>query len=345
MIIGVTGFYAAGKDTVANYLKEQGFIHISLSDFIREECRKRKKPLTRENLIVMGNELREKYGNGALAHQAVLAFQEFKNHVVTSIRHPEEVNTLRQRKDFILVFVDAPIETRFQRYLGRAKEEDKDTLTLEAFKANEQREMQAEGSGQQLQRCKQMADIILRNDKDLTSLNAKLDKILAKYLEKFKYKRPSWDDYFIEISRTVAKRATCDRGMSGAVIVRDKQILTTGYVGAAAGLPQCDEVGHLFQEVINEKGVKSKHCVRTSHAEQNAIVQAAKIGVSIKGATMYCKMVPCPVCARMIINAGIVRVVAEKHYHGAGLTYDMFEQAGVELEVLRDELETYKGMK
>jgi dCMP deaminase len=345
MIIGITGFYASGKDTVADYLKTQGFIHISLSDFIREECRKRKKPLTRDNLIEMGNELRQKFGNGALAHKAVLSLEEFKNHVITSIRHPEEINTLRQRKDFILVFVDAPIEVRFNRYRARAKGEDKDAMTLDAFRKNEEREMQSDGSGQQLQRCKDMADIILRNEKDMNALNTKLDKILATYLEKFKYKRPSWDEYFIEISRTVAKRATCDRGMSGCVIARDKQILTTGYVGAAAGLPQCDEVGHLFQEVINEKGVKSKHCVRTSHAEQNAIVQAAKIGVSIKGATMYCKMVPCPVCARMIINAGIVRVVAEKHYHGAGLTYDMFEQAGVELEVLKDELETYKGMK
>jgi dCMP deaminase len=345
MIIGVTGFYAAGKDTVADYLKTQGFIHISLSDFIRQEILKRKQKITRERLIETGNELRQKFGNGALAHKAVLAFEQFKNHVVTSIRHPEEVNTLRQRKDFILIFVDAPIEVRFNRYRSRSKADDKDSMTLDAFRQNEEREMHSDGSGQQLQRCKDMADIILRNDKDLTSLNAKLDKILAAYLEKFKYKRPSWDEYFVEISRTVAKRATCDRGMSGAVIAKDKQILTTGYVGAAAGLPQCDEVGHLFQDVINDKGVKSKHCVRTSHAEQNAIVQAAKIGVAIKGATMYCKMVPCPVCARMIINAGIVRVVAEKHYHGAGLTYDMFKLAGVKLDVLKDELEIYKGMK
>jgi len=344
MIIGVTGCYASGKDTVGDYLKGQGFLHISLSDMIRVELRRQKKPITRENLIMMGNKMREDFGNGALAHKAVLAFEEFKNHVVTSIRHPEEINTLRQRKDFVMVFVDAPLEIRYNRTLARAREGEK-TTSLDEFKANEEREMHGDGAGQQLLRCKQMADIILRNDADISALHAKLDKILAIHLEKFKYQRPSWDDYFIDISRTVAKRATCDRGMSGAVIVRDKRILTTGYVGAPAGLPQCDEVGHQFQEVINDQGVKSKHCIRTTHAEQNAIVQAARMGISIEGATIYCKMVPCAVCARMMINAGVKRVVCEKHYHGAQLTYGMFKQAGIKLDVLKDELETYKGMK
>lgn len=345
MIIGVTGLYASGKDTVADYLKGQGFLHISLSDFIRQEILRRKEKITRERLITTGIALRTKFGNGALAHKAVLAFEEFKNHVVTSIRHPEEINTLRQRKDFVLIFVDAPLEVRFSRYQSRAKGEDKDSSTIEAFRANEEKELRGDGPGQQLLRCREMADIILRNDSDLNTLNAKLDRILARYLEEFKYKRPSWDEYFIDISRTVAKRATCDRGMSGAVIVRNKRILTTGYVGAPAGLPQCDEIGHQFQEVINEKGVKSKHCIRTTHAEQNAIVQAARMGIGIEGATVYCKMVPCAVCARMIINAGISRVVCEKHYHGAQLTYGMFKEAGIKLEVLRDEVETYKGMK
>src|SRR3989344_6936165 len=88
--------------------------------------------------------------------------------------------------------------------------------------------------------------------------------------------RPSWDEYFINIANEVSKRATCDRGKSGCVIVKDKHILTTGYVGSPAGLPHCDEVGHLFKTTTHENGKITQHCMRTTHAEQNAICQSAK---------------------------------------------------------------------
>src|SRR3989338_8679899 len=102
--------------------------------------------------------------------------------------------------------------------------------------------------------------------------------------------RPTWDEYFMEIAQAVARRATCDRGRSGCVIVRNKQILVTGYVGAPAGLPHCDEVGHQIKTVTHEDGHVSQHCMRTTHAEQNAIVQAAKLGVAIDKGILYCKM-------------------------------------------------------
>src|SRR3989344_2355826 len=95
-------------------------------------------------------------------------------------------------------------------------------------------------------------------------------------------KRPSWDEYFMQIAEAVGKRATCDRGRSGAIIVKDKHILATGYVGSPKGLPHCDDVGHLIKEVKHENGDITKHCLRTSHAEMNAICQAAKQGVSIE---------------------------------------------------------------
>ena len=104
--------------------------------------------------------------------------------------------------------------------------------------------------------------------------------------------RPSWDEYFMDIARTVAKRATCDRGRSGCVIARDKQILVTGYVGAPKGLPHCDEVGHQMKTVTHEDGHNSQHCMRTAHAEQNAIVQAARLGIGIDGGTLYYKNDP-----------------------------------------------------
>ena len=132
---------------------------------------------------------------------------------------------------------------------------------------------------------------------------------------KTKHVRPSWDDYFMEVANTISKRATCDRGRSGCVIARDSRLLVTGYVGSPTGLSHCDDVGHQMKKLVHEDGAITNHCVRTVHAEQNAICQAAKLGVSITGATLYCRMTPCRVCAMLIINCGITRVVCERRYH------------------------------
>ncbi|EFW37245.1 deoxycytidylate deaminase [Treponema phagedenis] len=155
------------------------------------------------------------------------------------------------------------------------------------------------------------------------------------------YKRPTWDEYFMEVCHAIAKRATCDRGRSGCVIARDNQILVTGYVGSPTGLPHCDEVGHQLKKMQHEDGSITQHCVRTVHAEQNAICQAARRGIAINGATLYCKMTPCRTCAMLIINCGIVRVVAEKRYHDANDTIALFKQAGIKLEHLSDTIEQY----
>jgi dCMP deaminase len=162
-------------------------------------------------------------------------------------------------------------------------------------------------------------------------------------MESPKYIRPSWDEYFMEIARTVAKRATCDRGRSGCVIARNKQILVTGYVGAPTGLPHCDEVGHQMKKMVHEDGSITQHCVRTVHAEQNAITQAAKQGIAIAGSTLYCKMTPCRTCAMLIINCGITRVVCEKKYHAGGDSEMMFKEAGIELIFLIEETEKYEN--
>ena len=156
-----------------------------------------------------------------------------------------------------------------------------------------------------------------------------------------KYQRPGWDEYFLEIMDTVAKRATCDRGRSGCVIVKDNRILATGYVGAPAGVQSCDEVGHEMHTVIHADGTQTQHCIRTAHNEQNAIVHAARTGVALLGGTMYCYMTPCYVCAKMIINSGIVRVVAKKDYHAGERSKEIFKEAGVKYELINDEVEQY----
>ncbi|HNX86416.1 MAG TPA: cytidine/deoxycytidylate deaminase family protein [Bacteroidales bacterium] len=160
-------------------------------------------------------------------------------------------------------------------------------------------------------------------------------------MEKSENKRPSWDEYFMEIAATVSKRATCDRGKSGCVIVRDKQILVTGYVGSPRGLPHCDEVGHLMKKVLHEDDRITQHCMRTVHAEQNAICQAARLGIPLEGATLYCRMTPCRTCAMLIINCGIIRVVCEKKYHDATESEAMFRQAGIGLEYVSQDIQEY----
>jgi dCMP deaminase len=153
--------------------------------------------------------------------------------------------------------------------------------------------------------------------------------------------RPSWDEYFMGLVEEVAKRATCDRGRAGCIIVKEKRIMATGYVGSPPGLPHCDEEGHLLRRVIDEDGTERQHCVRTTHAEQNAICQAARYGIALEGATLYCKMEPCRVCAMLIISVGIRRVVARRRYHAAQDTREMFAAAGVELAVLEEAVEEY----
>jgi dCMP deaminase len=133
--------------------------------------------------------------------------------------------------------------------------------------------------------------------------------------------RPSWDEYFMQIAFTVAQRSTCDRAHVGCVLVRDRRILTTGYNGAPAGLPHCDEIGHLLID---------GHCVRTLHAEQNAIIQGALHGVSIVGATSYVTHQPCLTCAKMLINAGVRRVVYAGNYPDDNSRH-FLEVAGVTL--------------
>lgn len=147
----------------------------------------------------------------------------------------------------------------------------------------------------------------------------------------------------MKLADIVGERGTCDRGRSGAVIVVNKRVLATGYVGSPPGMPHCDDVGHLMRDVIDEQGNKSKHCVRTLHAEENAILQAAEYGIAIKGGTIYCKMTPCYRCAMDIIRVGIKRVVAKKRYHAGELSEQIFKEAGVELMILENEIEEYKN--
>lgn len=182
-------------------------------------------------------------------------------------------------------------------------------------------------------------------DSDFKDAIKKIEKLDTDSSEKIEtekeFKRPTWDEYFLGIAKLVGTRGTCDRGRNGAVIVKNKRILTSGYVGSPMGMPHCDEVGHLMSDVVNPDGSISKHCVRTLHAEQNAIIQAALHGISTEGSTLYVKFEPCFTCAKMLINAGIKRVVCQKKYHAADLTRKFFKEAGLEIVYIEDKVEEY----
>lgn len=158
-----------------------------------------------------------------------------------------------------------------------------------------------------------------------------------------KHIRPSWDEYFLNIMEMVGSRGSCDRGRSGCIITLDNRIIATGYVGSPIGLPHCDEVGHEMHTVTHDDGHTSKHCIRTTHAEQNAICEAARMGIALRGSTLYCKMTPCYTCAKMIINCGITRVVCAQDYHTSKRSKEIFKEAKIQFDLINDEVTEYKN--
>ena len=141
--------------------------------------------------------------------------------------------------------------------------------------------------------------------------------------------RPTWDEYFLEIANVAKKRSTCLRRQVGAVIVRDKRILSTGYNGVPTGITHCADVGCLRDKLKIPSGERHELC-RGSHAEGNAIVNAANFGIGLNGATIYINTQPCIMCTKMIINAGIVRIVYENGYPDE-LSMAMLKESGIEL--------------
>ena len=344
--IGVTGTFCSGKDTFANYLIEKhNFIHLSLSDMLREVLKNKEIPITRENLQKEGTTLRETEGNNALAKRALEAMDDDKNYIISSIRNPLEIKELGQAKNFTLAAIIAPPEMRFERMAARGRKESEPD-TFEQFQASELKEMESDNdSGQQIQKCIDMSQFSIQNDSTIEAFHKLIDETYPKIHEAASHHRPPWDEYFLELAKTVGTRGTCNRGRAGCIIVKNKRIMTTGYVGSPPGMAHCDDVGHWFKQTIHEDGSVTQHCIRTIHAEANAIAQAANSGVNIHSATLYCKMEPCLDCTKLLISAGIKRVVCEMKYHAAQESREMLEEAGILLEVMQDSIVEYAGQK
>lgn len=327
MIIGLTGENCAGKSTVAEYLTKKGFYYLSLSDIIREELMAEGKEITREAMINKGNAMREEFGPAILSKKILLKIEKDRNYVIDSIRNVAEVNELKKTPDFVLFYITAPVEVRFQRMKERAREGD--PTTLDAFieiEAAERKSMIK--THQSLVDAAALADKKIMNDADMQYLYDKIDEVLGGISDEFKMVRPSWDDYFMSIAKVVATRSNCIKRKVAAIIVKDKRIISTGYNGTPRGVRNCNEGGCPRCKAFSESGKNLGECY-CSHGEENAIVQAAYHGISVKGAVLYTTFSPCLICTKMIINAGIAEVVYNAEYPLAGEAFALLKEAGV----------------
>jgi len=331
MLIGLTGRNAAGKGEVAKYLQTKSFYYYSLSDAIRDEVRARKLNVSREVLIQVGNELRQRFGPSVLADRIVELTQPDRNYVIDSMRNPAEVAALRRAcKDFKLIRVDAPLQSRFERTVARRREND--PVTFEAFVALDNREASGDATSQNLAEVELLADEVLVNDASLEELRPKIDVLVGRLLTNVT--RPGWDQYFMDIARVVASRSNCMKRKVAAVIVLDKRIISTGYNGTPRGTKNCNEGGCPRCNNMAASGTSLDECL-CSHGEENAIVQASYHGVSLKDSTIYSTFAPCLMCCKMIINSGIREVVYNLDYPLNDSAFRLFKEAGIAIRQLK----------
>ena len=311
--IGLTGYMGSGKGEIVKILQARGFSYISLSDMVRAEATARGLEHTRENLQQVGNDLRSKHGAGALGKKVceVIDKEPPRNWVIDGIRNPGEIAELRNLPDFNLVGVSANNDILIERIVARNREGAPVTREQILEKLNREKGVGEPPEGQQVKKCLEDTDYFILNEGTLEELDKKFDhfiKLMAKEA------RPSFDEIFMELAYVWAKRATCLRRQVGAVIAKDKQQLTAGYNGAPKGVPHCAELGGCLREKMGIPSGQRHEICRGTHAEQNAITQAAKFGITIEGSTLYCNTFPCVICTKMILNAGIKTVVYDSDY-------------------------------
>lgn len=325
MIIGLTGKNGAGKGVAADFLKESGYIYYSLSDVLREEMTKQGVPISRESLIKFANETRTTYGPSILAEKILAKLDPDKNYVIDSIRNPFEVEALRKRKDFHLIVIEADPKTRFERIKARAREND--SVTYEDFLKIETAEAGSRNpSSQQLNRTQELADAAVDNNTTVDEFREQIKQVLR--LLSANIERPDWNTYFMNIAQMVALRSNCMKRKVAAVLVKDQRIISTGYNGTPRGVKNCNEGGCPRCSHFGKSGANLDACL-CSHAEENAIVQAAYHGVSVKGATLYTTFSPCLTCTKIIINAGISEVIYNMAYPMEDTSTRLLKEVGI----------------
>jgi dCMP deaminase len=330
MRIGVAGLNASGKTEVVSFLEARSFYPLSLSDLIREDLARDGLEPTRDHLIERGRSLRERHGPTILAERALARLPRDRNHVIDSIRHPAEVEALRAGGHFVLLWVEVSDRTRFERARRRGRVGT--PQTFEAFQAEQRRELASEeAGGQQLLAVRDLADEIVPNDADLAALHAHLQTLLQSTM--FFRDRPSWDEYFMDIARVVASRSNCIKRKVGTILAVDRRIVSTGYNGTPRGVRNCNEGGCPRCARAAESGTRLEDCL-CSHAEENAITQAAYFFNDTATTEIYTTFQPCLICTKMIINAGIREVVFDTPFPMADVAQGLLEEAGLKVRRL-----------
>jgi dCMP deaminase len=327
MIIGLTGRNASGKGEAANYLKEMGFLYFSLSDEIREELLTRGQEISRKNLIETGLCLRKTCGFDILAQRVLKKISMSENYIVDSFRNPAEVEYFRKVKNFYLILVQADEKVRFERIKNRRRENDPETF--EDFIKYEQKELiSSDPANQQILETEKMADFTAENNSTREHLHEQIRNILKEISKRLV--RPGWDEYFMQIADVVAMRANCLKRRVAAIVVKDKRIIATGYNGTPKGVKNCTDGGCPRCGEFSSSGTRLSECF-CSHAEENAIVQAAYHGVSVRSATIYTTFSPCLICTKMIINSGIEEVVYKSKYLMGEDSIRLLKEAGLKV--------------
>jgi len=342
MYIALTGYMGTGKGEISKKLQNQGYKYIPLSDMVREEAKKRGLEQTRENLQDVGNDLRKTYGPGVLGLRVRETIENEEGSIfgagkwiIDGVRNPNEISELKKIPKSHLLSTSASLQTITSRIRGRSRPGEESITEEEVFERLKKESGVGENeSGQQVQKCIDLSDYLVINEGSLEDLDKKLEHFVSLMEGK---DRPSFDETLMEIAYTWAKRSTCLRRRVGAVVAKDKQQLTAGYNGAPRGIPHCAVTG-CIREKLNVPSGKNAELCRGTHAEQNAITQAAKFGISLEGSTLYCNTFPCVICTKMILNSGIVKVVYDCDYNDP-LSKEILSQQ-TQLEMVR-----YEGKK
>lgn len=333
LILGLTGTLGSGKGTISKCFSVKKIKHlsISLSDLVREEAKLRNLSTDRETLKMIGNELRNIYGEGVLVQRLNenLKNTDYDLIIIDGIRMPGEVEELRKNSNFNLIGIDSQLETRLLRVKNRAREIEPSSLEEFRKKDYEDRGFEKSGNEQQTEKCLELSDYLIWNEEPFTDIEKShlSEKIFDAYelFKGIKTRRPSFEEVFMNIAYTWATRSTCLRRKVGAVATINKQQIATGYNGVAKEFEHCKKDGCLREKMNIPSGEQLDIC-RAVHAEENVINQAAKLGYSINGSTIYITNHPCYTCAKNLTNAGVKEIIYVKYYPSK-LSEEHFEYA------------------
>ncbi len=319
IIIGLTGPMGCGKGEIVKILEKMGFNYVTLSQLVREEARTRGIEEEREKLMEVGNIMRKEEGAGVLARRALEKILESQDDkwVVDGIRNPAEISELKNSNNAHIVGINANKDILVERIMGRDRPSDPKSAEDILRKIEREWGMDEPEDGQQVGKCMELADLVIENEGTLDELN---EVFLNYYNRLAGTGRPSKDEYYLDLAKSVCRRGTCTKVEIGAVIIRDDQVVATGYCGAPRGTKSSLEHGFCLRAELNIPSGHRYEMCRSVHAEQNAIINAARSGTSLlngdmfiygqkRGGSEVLNAFPCFICKKMIINAGLKRVI------------------------------------